>query len=76
MPSGSGVSEALTLQTEMQAELRGIEGAVAAGTRETGRGLKTDLRRQVASAGPSKGYSDPEHAGAFSDPDRERAEVL
>jgi hypothetical protein len=35
----------------MQAELREIERAVAAGTRDAGRGLKTELRRQVASAG-------------------------
>ena len=42
---------ARSLQTDMQAELRGIEGAVAAGTREAGRGLKTELRRQVESAG-------------------------
>jgi Family of unknown function (DUF6441) len=31
--------------------LRDIERAVATGTRDAGRGLKTDLRRQVASAG-------------------------
>jgi hypothetical protein len=42
---------ARSLQTDMQAELRGIEGAVAAGTRVAGRGLKTELRRQVTSAG-------------------------
>jgi Family of unknown function (DUF6441) len=35
----------------MQAELRDIERAVAAGTRDAGRGLKTELRRQVVSAG-------------------------
>jgi hypothetical protein len=35
----------------MQAELRDIERAVAIGTRDAGRGLKTELRRQVASAG-------------------------
>ena len=35
----------------MQAELRDIERAVATGTRDAGRGLKTELRRQVASAG-------------------------
>jgi hypothetical protein len=40
-----------SLQDNMQAELRDIEVAVAAGTREAGRGLKTELRRQVASAG-------------------------
>jgi hypothetical protein len=34
----------------MQAELRDIERAVAAGTRDAGRGLRTELRRQVASA--------------------------
>ncbi len=35
----------------MRAELRDIEHAAAAGTREAGRGLKTELRRQVTSAG-------------------------
>jgi hypothetical protein len=35
----------------MQAELRDIERAVAAGTRDAGRGLKTELRRQAGSAG-------------------------
>ena len=40
-----------SLQADMQAELRDIERAVASGTREAGRGLKTELRRQVASAG-------------------------
>jgi hypothetical protein len=42
---------ARSLQADMEAELRAIEGAVAAGTREAGRGLKTELRRQVTSAG-------------------------
>jgi Family of unknown function (DUF6441) len=42
---------ARSLRADMQAELRDLERAVAAGTREAGRGLKTDLRRQVASAG-------------------------
>jgi hypothetical protein len=37
-----------SLQAEMQAELRDIERAVAAGTHEAGRGLKTELRQQVA----------------------------
>ena len=40
-----------SLQADMQAELRDIERAVASGTRDAGRGLKTELRRQVASAG-------------------------
>jgi Family of unknown function (DUF6441) len=35
----------------MQAELRAIERAVATGTREAGRGLRTELSRQVVSAG-------------------------
>ena len=35
----------------MQAELRDIERAVASGTRDAGRSLRTDLRRQVTSAG-------------------------
>jgi hypothetical protein len=35
----------------MQAELRDIERAVISGTRDGGRGLKTELRRQVTSAG-------------------------
>jgi hypothetical protein len=42
---------ARSLHADMQAELRDIERAVASGTREAGRGLKTELRRQVASAG-------------------------
>ena len=42
---------ARSLQADMQAELRDIERAVATGTREAGRGLRTELRRQVASAG-------------------------
>ena len=42
---------ARSLQAGMQAELRDIERAVSGGTREAGRGLKTELRRQVASAG-------------------------
>jgi hypothetical protein len=35
----------------MQAELRNLERAAAAGTKEAGRSLKTELRRQVTSAG-------------------------
>jgi Family of unknown function (DUF6441) len=42
---------ARSLQAEMQAELRDLERAVSDGTREAGRGLRTELRRQVASAG-------------------------
>jgi Family of unknown function (DUF6441) len=38
-------------QADMQAELRGIERAVTSGTRDAGRGLRTELRRQVTSAG-------------------------
>ena len=43
----------------MQTELRDIERAVTIGTRGAGRGLKTELRRQVASAwlGPRLGNS-------------------
>ena len=40
-----------SLQADLQAELRDIEQAVASGTRDAGRSLKTELRRQVASAG-------------------------
>jgi Family of unknown function (DUF6441) len=42
---------ARSLQADLQAELRDIEHAVATGTREAGRGLRTELRRQVTSAG-------------------------
>jgi hypothetical protein len=42
---------ARSLQADMQAELRDIERAVTTGTRDAGSGLKTELRRQVASAG-------------------------
>jgi hypothetical protein len=40
-----------SVEADMQAELRHVERAVASGTRDAGRGLKTELRRQVASAG-------------------------
>jgi hypothetical protein len=42
---------ARSLQADMQAELRGLEWAVAAGTRSAGQRLKPELRRQVTSAG-------------------------
>jgi hypothetical protein len=42
---------ARSLQADMQAELRDIERAVATGTREAGRALRTKLHRQVGSAG-------------------------
>jgi hypothetical protein len=42
---------ARSLQADLQAELRDIERAVTGGTREAGRGLRTELRRQVTSAG-------------------------
>jgi hypothetical protein len=44
-------SIARSLQADMQAELRDIELAVTSGTRGAGRGLKTELRGQVTSAG-------------------------
>jgi Family of unknown function (DUF6441) len=44
-------SLARSLQADMEAELRELERAVASGTREAGRGLKAELRRQVTSAG-------------------------
>jgi hypothetical protein len=42
---------ARSLQADMQAELRDLERAVAAGTKSAGQSLKTELRRQVTSAG-------------------------
>jgi hypothetical protein len=42
---------ARSLQADMETELREIELAVAAGMQGAGRALKTELRRQVASAG-------------------------
>jgi hypothetical protein len=42
---------ARSLQADMQVELRNIERAVTSGTRDAGRGLRTELRRQVTSAG-------------------------
>jgi len=40
-----------SLQADMQAELRDIDRAAATGTRAAGRGLETELRRQVTAAG-------------------------
>jgi hypothetical protein len=42
---------ARSLQADMQAELRDLERAVVSGTRDAGRGFRTELRRQVSSAG-------------------------
>ena len=42
---------ASSVQANIRAEFREIERAVAVRTRDAGRGLKTELRRQVASAG-------------------------
>jgi hypothetical protein len=40
-----------SVQADLQAELRDIERAVSGGIRDAGRGLRTELRRQVTSAG-------------------------
>jgi hypothetical protein len=48
---------ARSLQADMQAELRDIERAVAGGTRDAGHGLRTELRRQVGSAGLGQGLA-------------------
>jgi hypothetical protein len=40
-----------SLKADLQAQLQELELAVENGTREAGRGLKTELRRQVGSAG-------------------------
>ena len=42
---------ARSLRADMQAALRDIERAIATGTRDAGRGPRTELRRQVTSAG-------------------------
>jgi hypothetical protein len=42
---------ARSLQADMQAELRDLERAVAAGTKSVGQGLRTELRRQIGSVG-------------------------
>jgi Family of unknown function (DUF6441) len=39
-----------SVEAGIPAELRDIERAVASGTRNAGRGLRTDLRRQVVNA--------------------------
>ena len=40
-----------SIKADMQAEMRGIEKAVAAGVKEAGDGLKGSLRKQVVTAG-------------------------
>jgi hypothetical protein len=40
-----------SIRAGLAAELKDLERAVAAGTRDAGRGLRTELRRQVTSAG-------------------------
>jgi hypothetical protein len=68
-----------SIEADMQAELRDLERAVAGGTRDAGRGLRTELRRQVTSAGFSQqlanSWRDKHYpnkkldAGAWSTPD-------
>jgi hypothetical protein len=43
-----------SLQANMRAELGDIERAASNGTRDAGRGLKTELRRQVSTTGPGQ----------------------
>jgi Family of unknown function (DUF6441) len=72
-----------SLQRDMQAELRAIERAVTSGTREAGRGLNVELRRQVTSAGLGQRLANswrdkhyPNHAWtprAWSTPRRRRS---
>ena len=45
----AGLTKSIT--ADLTAELKDVERAVATGTREAGRGLRTELRRQVGSAG-------------------------
>jgi hypothetical protein len=69
---------ARSLQADMQVELRNMERAMTIGTRDAGRGLRTELRRQVATAGlgqrlangwdPNQGSTPP----AWSTPRRRR----
>ena len=40
-----------SISADLAAELKGLERAAAAGTRAAGQGLRTELRRQVGSAG-------------------------
>ena len=49
---------ARSLQADLEAQLREIERAAASGTRDAGRGLRTELRRQVASAGLGQRLAD------------------
>jgi hypothetical protein len=45
------LTAARSLQADLEAELRDLERAVAIATRDAGRGLKTELRRQVSTTG-------------------------
>ncbi|HET6519496.1 MAG TPA: DUF6441 family protein, partial [Geminicoccaceae bacterium] len=60
-----------SLQADLRAELREIERAVSGGTREAGRGLTAELRRQVASAGLGQrlgnGWRDRHYANRGTD---------
>jgi hypothetical protein len=51
-----------SLQASMRAELREIERAASNGTRDAGRGLRTELRRQVTSAEWHAGRADERDA--------------
>jgi hypothetical protein len=47
-----------SLRADLKAELLHVERAVATGTRDAGRGLKTELRRQVSTTGLGNSWRD------------------
>ena len=65
---------ARSFQAGIQAELRDIERAVDSGTRDAGRGLRTELRRQVASAGLGQRLANSWQDRHYPEPEARRRE--
>jgi len=63
-----------SLQANMGSELGDIERAVATGTRDAGRGLKTELRRQATSAGLGQRLANSWRDKALPEPEARRRE--
>jgi hypothetical protein len=67
-------SLARSLQADLQAELRDLERAVTTGTKAAGQGLKTELRRQVTSAGLGQQLANAWRDRHYPEPEARRRE--
>ena len=65
-----------SIRADLQAEMRGIEKAVAAGVKEAGDGLKGSLRKQVVSAGLGTRLAKAWRSRAYPNKDHDAASLV